>query len=91
MFTSWGRETVKKYTKQRIEEILGEFGNEQEYGLVIRSKGIVEDVEGKWIYFDYVPGEIDVRFGSSSTIGKICVIGSKIDEHEIAELFGLAE
>jgi G3E family GTPase len=87
VFTSWGRETVKKYTKQRIEEILGEFGNEQEYGLVIRSKGIVEDAEGKWIYFDYVPGEIDVRTGKADVTGRFCVIGAKLNEENLNKLF----
>ena len=89
VFMSWGKETVKKYSIQSIENILKEFDNKQDYGFVIRSKGIVEGGDGSWIYFDYVPGEINVRIGASSTIGKICVIGSNINESKIAELFDI--
>ena len=91
VFTSWGRETVKKFTPDAIKAILAALEDEHKYGFILRAKGIVEDAEGGWIHFDYIPGEPDVRGGSSAVIGKICVIGSKIDEHEIAELFGLAE
>ena len=87
VFTSWGRETVRKYTKERVETILASFENSDKYGLIIRAKGIVEGSNGEWIYFDYVPNEINVRNGASSTIGKICVIGSKINESEISALF----
>jgi G3E family GTPase len=87
VFTSWGRETVKKFSKERINNILTALENSDKYGFVIRAKGIVECECGKWIHFDYVPGEPDVRIGSSATIGKICVIGSKIDENAISELF----
>ena len=87
--TSFGRETVKKYTKDAITEILKKLEDEKTYGFILRAKGIVECECGKWIHFDYVPGEPDVRIGSSSNIGKVCVIGSKINEKAIAELFGL--
>ena len=88
VFTSWGRETVKKYELARIEEILSAL-DDTSYGLVLRAKGIVENVNGGWIYFDYVPGEPDVREGAASTIGKLCVIGSSLDEKKLSELFGL--
>ena len=88
VFTSWGRETVVKYSAEQIENILSALENTEKYGFILRAKGIVEGTDGKWIHFDYVPEEKDVRSGSASTIGKICVIGSKIDETAIAELFG---
>ena len=89
VFTSWGRETVKKFTAEDISNALKELENAEKYGLILRAKGIVEALDGSWIYFDYVPEEPDVRTGSPSSIGKICVIGSKINETAIAELFGL--
>ena len=89
MFTSFGRETVKKYAKEDIESILAKFIDNEDFGMILRAKGIVESCDGKWIHFDYVPGEIDVRFGSASTIGRICVIGSKIKEKELEGLFGV--
>ena len=88
MFTSWGRETVVKYSAEQIEDILSALENNEKYGFILRAKGIVEGTDGKWIHFDYVPEEKDVRNGCASTIGKICVIGSKINEAAIAELFG---
>ena len=91
VFTSWGRETVKKFSPEDIENILHALEDEHKYGFIIRAKGIVESTRGCWIHFDYIPGEPDVRCGSAATIGKICVIGSKINEHAIAELFGLSE
>lgn len=87
VFTSWGKETVKKYAKERIEAILEALENSEKYGTILRAKGIVESSDGKWLHFDYVPGEADVRNGASATIGKICVIGSNINEAEIATLF----
>jgi hypothetical protein len=63
--------------------------DEEKYGMILRAKGMVECPCGKWIYFDYVPGEPDVREGSPASIGKLCVIGSKIDEKAISELFGV--
>ncbi|MBR4193483.1 MAG: GTP-binding protein [Oscillospiraceae bacterium] len=89
VFTSWGRETTKQYTEQEIRNALGQLDNALEYGIILRAKGIVPAADGRWIHFDHVPGEIDVRFGPADVIGKLCVIGSKIDEQAIAELFGL--
>ena len=88
VFTSWGRETAKKYTAEQIGSILEELDS-GEYGIVLRAKGIVAGVDGKWIHFDFVPGEADVRFGRADVMGRLCVIGSKLDEDAIAKLFGL--
>ena len=88
VFTSWGRETAKKYTAEQISSILEELDS-GEYGIVLRAKGIVAGVDGKWIHFDHVPGEADVRIGSADVMGRICVIGSKLDEEAVAKLFGV--
>jgi G3E family GTPase len=88
VFTSFGRETTNKYTKEEIENILSEF-DEMSVGTVLRSKGIVEGVNGEWIHFDYVPGEVDVRVSTAEVIGKICVIGSQLDNEKIEKLFRL--
>ncbi len=87
VFASWGTETTKKYTKDQIKNALNELSDFEKYGTVLRAKGIVECECGKWIHFDYVPGEPDVREGSAAVIGRICVIGSKINEEEIKKLF----
>ena len=76
-------------TVEEIQEALKALDNALEYGIILRAKGIVPAADGKWIHFDHVPGEIDVRYGAADVIGKLCVIGSKIDEAAIAELFGL--
>ena len=89
MFTSWGRETVRAYTKNELAAILSALGDEEKYGIVLRSKGIVREKDGGWLHFDYVPGEPDVRSGSASVIGKICVIGASLNEDAVAELFGV--
>lgn len=89
VFTSWGRETVVKYTQEKIRAILNSFENNDEYGFILRAKGIVQAENGEWIHFDYVPEFIDIRHGCADTIGKICVIGAKINEERIADLFGL--
>ena len=89
VFTSWGRETVKKYTVEDIENILSALEKSEDYGLILRAKGMVESPDGYWVYFDYVPDEPNVRHGSPCTIGKLCVIGANINETAIAELFGL--
>ena len=88
VFTSWGRETAKKYTAEQISSILEELDS-GEYGIVLRAKGIVAGADGKWIHFDHVPGEADVRIGSADVMGRICVIGSKLDEEAVAKLFGV--
>ncbi len=87
VFTSWGRETARTYTSEDIQSALEALTNEEKYGMILRAKGIVAGSDGQWIHFDYVPGMPDVRTGSASTIGRLCVIGSKINEEAIAELF----
>lgn len=87
MFTSWGRETPNAYTQEEITSILSSLGDTEKYGMILRAKGIVPGKDGQWIHFDYVPGVPDVRTGSAGTIGRLCVIGSKINEPAIAELF----
>ena len=87
VFTSWGIETTKKFTSEEITTALNALADEAKYGTILRAKGIVEGKDGKWIHFDYVPGEPDVRSGSAGTIGRLCVIGAKISESAIAELF----
>ena len=89
VFTSWGRETTKQFTEEEIREALAALDNALEYGIVLRAKGIVPAADGRWLHFDHVPGEIDVRFGPADVIGKLCVIGSKLDEQAVAELFGV--
>ena len=86
VFTSVGFETVRKYTTDEIREILSALGDEARFGCILRSKGIVPAADG-WIHFDYVPEESDVRMGSADVTGKICVIGSKPNESELAKLF----
>lgn len=88
VFVSWGYETHKKYTKDRITDILNALEDEKKYGMVLRSKGMVECAEcDSWIYFDYTPGEVNVRTGAPEVTGKICVIGSKLNESELESLF----
>ena len=87
VFTSWGRETARSYTINEIQSALESLANEEKYGMILRAKGIVAGENGQWIHFDYVPNMPDVRTGSASTIGRLCVIGSKINEDAIAELF----
>ena len=90
VFVSCGAETAKKYTKEEIENILDKLSDEKKYGTVLRAKGIVDNAEGdEWLHFDYVPGESDVRNGSAGVIGRICVIGSKINEDAVKQLFGI--
>ena len=84
-----GAETTKKFTIEDIESILNNFVEDSDYGMVLRAKGIVECACGKWIHFDYVPGEPDVRCGAPGIIGRICVIGAGIDKEKIKELFGI--
>ena len=87
VFTSWGLETPTLYSKEEIEHILSELDKEEEYGIVLRAKGMVPSTEGGWIYFDYVPEESNVRSGKPDVTGKFCVIGSKLKEDKLAELF----
>ena len=89
VFTSWGKETTTAYGKEEMEKILASLDDEQTYGVILRAKGIVKGEEG-WLHFDYIPDGIDVRSGCADVIGKICVIGSKINEEALAKLFKLA-
>ena len=89
MFSSFGVETAKKFTKEEIEKVLNEFTESTDYGMILRAKGIVAGEDGKWIHFDYVPAEPDIREGCSAVIGRICVIGAGIDNGKLKELFGV--
>lgn len=89
VFTSWGKETVKTYSQDEIKNILDTLSNDESYGMILRAKGMVEGKDGQWIYFDMVPGEADIREGSADYTGRICVIGSKIQEDKLSELFGI--
>ena len=88
VFTSWGTETVKAYSEAELEHILTALDS-GEYGAILRAKGIVPCEGGKWLHFDYVPQEHEVRFGPADYTGRLCVIGSNLDEGKLAELFGL--
>ena len=88
VFTSWGLETPAVYSREEITHILKELDKEDEYGLVLRAKGMVPGTDGGWIYFDYVPEESNVRDGKPNVTGKFCVIGSKLKEERLAALFG---
>ena len=87
IFVSWGMETPAKYSEEEIRQILSKLEDEETYGIILRSKGMVPDTEGRWIHFDYVPGETEVRFGAADVTGKICVIGAQLKEDAIADLF----
>ena len=88
VFSSWGVETACKYTQDQIKDILQSLDS-GEYGVILRAKGIVGASDGKWIHFDYVPEEVDVRYGGGEVIGRICVIGSKINGQKLTQLFGV--
>ena len=88
VFTSWGVETSRKFTVENVKEALTGLDSGS-YGIILRAKGIVPAEDGKWIHFDFVPGEENVRFGTADVTGKLCVIGSKLDEEGLACLFGV--
>ncbi len=88
VFTSWGVETAKKFSRADVENALKALDS-GEYGIVLRAKGIVACADGGWIHFDFVPGELDIRMGGAATIGKLCVIGSQLNEAAVAQLFGV--
>ena len=90
VFTSWGKETPHKFDRAKIEEILKIFCDTEDYGTILRAKGMVEGTDGTWIYFDMVPGEYELREGQPDYTGRLCVIGTDIDEHKLLELFGIA-
>ena len=89
VFQSWGVETPKKFTEEEIRNALAALDNSETYGVVLRAKGIVPAADGTWLHFDHVPGEIDVRTGTAAVTGRLCVIGSKLDEKALAALFGV--
>ena len=89
VFTSWGVETAKRFPESFLRLRLASLMDSTRFGMVLRAKGIVEGQNGQWLHFDYVPGEINVRVGGAETIGRLCVIGSKLDEEELKELFGV--
>ena len=89
MFTSWGVETPKKFTEEQLREILAKLEDTNRLGTILRAKGFVDASDGEWIYFDYVPGEVDIRRGGAAVTGRLCVIGSKINEQAIKELFNI--
>ena len=89
VFTSWGRETIKKYTKENLEKMLEALSASDEYGIILRAKGMLPAEYGTWIYFDMVPEETEIREGAPEYTGRLCVIGSKLNEDKLAELFGL--
>ena len=89
VFTSWGRETIKKYTRENLEKILETLSEKEEYGIILRAKGMLPAEDGTWIYFDMVPEETEIRSGAPEYTGRLCVIGSKLNEDKLAELFGL--
>ena len=88
MFTSWGVETSKVFDRAELEGALKELTDGVRFGTVLRAKGIVPSVGG-WLHFDYIPGEVDIREGAPSYTGRLCVIGAKLDEEELKELFGV--
>ena len=87
VFTSWGKETVRKYSREEIEKILKTLSEEDSYGMILRAKGMLESEDGVWTYFDMVPEEVDIREGSAEYTGRICVIGSKLDEAKLEQLW----
>ena len=87
VFTSWGKETPKKYNKEELETILQKLSKDDSYGMILRSKGILQTEDGSWVQFDLVPGEYEIREGSADYTGRICVIGSKLKEDELEGLF----
>ena len=87
VFTSWGKETPKKYNKEELDTILQKLSKDDSYGMILRSKGILQTEDGSWIQFDLVPGEYEIREGSADYTGRICVIGSKLKEDEVEGLF----
>ena len=87
VFTSWGKETPKKYNKEELDTILQKLSKDDSYGMILRSKGILQTEDGSWIQFDLVPGEYEIREGSADYTGRICVIGSKLKEDKLEGLF----
>lgn len=89
VFTSWGKETIRKYTKEELTGILDRLSGSEEYGVILRAKGMLPCEDGTWIYFDMVPEETEIREGAPEYTGRLCVIGSKLNEEKLAQLFGI--
>ena len=89
VFTSWGTETPRKFNEAELSAALDELQNEEKYGVILRAKGILDASDGQWLYFDYVPGEKDIRRGGAAVTGRFCVIGSKLNEKALKELFNI--
>ena len=89
MFVSFGAETTKKFNAEALKSALDSFTDTEKYGIVLRAKGIIASDDGKWIHFDYIPGEPDIRYGGAGVIGRLCVIGSKLNKHAISEVLGV--
>jgi len=89
VFQNIGVETPRKFVEENIRAALGQLEDEEKYGVILRAKGILPLENGQWLHFDYVPGESDVRYGSADYTGRLCVIGTKINEAALKELFGL--
>ncbi len=89
IFTSWGKETIRKYTKEELTDILEKLSGSEEYGVILRAKGMLPCEDGTWIYFDMVPEETEIREGAPEYTGRLCVIGSKLNEEKLAQLFGI--
>ncbi|MCR5688560.1 MAG: GTP-binding protein [Lachnospiraceae bacterium] len=89
VFTSWGRETAKKFSRDELSGILDRLASGEEFGQVLRAKGIVPSDDGKWLHFDLTPGETEIREGAADYTGRLCVIGAQIDEEGLAKLFGV--
>ncbi len=89
VFTSWGKETPHKFNEDKLREILDTLADTEKYGVILRAKGILPSDAGEWLYFDLVPGEFEIRKGNPDITGKLCVIGSKLKEDDLAELFGV--
>ena len=88
MFSSWGVETMHRFTEDEIREKIAKLDDTETYGTVLRAKGVVPAADGeKWIHFDHVPGEVEVRRGAAGVIGRLCVIGSKMNEDALKALF----
>ena len=90
VFTSWGMETPKKYAKEELDAILKELSTSEKYGIILRAKGMLPDSQGNWMYFDLVPEEYEIRVGTPTYTGRFCVIGSKLNEETLKELFHIA-
>ncbi len=89
VFVSFGAETTKKFNADALRTALEAFTDSEKYGMILRAKGIIASDDGKWIHFDYIPGEPDIRYGSAGVIGRLCVIGSKVNKEAVSELLGV--